>query len=115
MKTVNFFAKYKLLLLVIVVSIFSSCSEEFTNRPPEDAISLDDYYSTNEQVASATNGMYSRTWFQFHNKFFFAIAEVGSGNMYTNSGDVNDMRNFYITCSYTELNKGFQSLFDKLF
>lgn len=110
MKTVNFFAKYKLLLLVIVVSIFSSCSEEFTNRPPEDAISLDDYYSTNEQVASATNGMYSRTWFQFHNKFFFAIAEVGSGNMYTNSGDVNAMRNFSITGSDPELNNGWQSL-----
>ena len=110
MKTVNFFNKYKLLCLTIVMTVFGSCSSDFTNRPPEDALGLDAYYTTNEQVASATNGMYSRTWFQFHNKFFFAISEVGSGNMYTNSGDVNAMRNFSITGSDPELNNGWQSL-----
>lgn len=102
--------RYKLLLSVIVIFILSSCTDDFTNRPSEDAISLDAYYSSNEQVASATNAMYNRTWFQFHNKFFFAITEVGSGNMYTNSGDVNAMRNFSITGSDPELNSGWQSL-----
>lgn len=93
-----------------LLTIMVSCSEDFTNRPAEDGISLDDYYSTNEQVISATNGMYARTWFQFHNKFFFAIAEVGSGNMYTNSSDVNSMRNFSITGSDAELGNGWNSL-----
>ncbi|NMH27410.1 RagB/SusD family nutrient uptake outer membrane protein [Flavobacterium sp. SE-s28] len=92
------------------LGLLFSCSEDFTNRPSEDGISLDDYYSTNEQVASATNGMYARTWFQFHNKFFFAVAEVGSGNMYTNSSDVNSMRNFSITGSDPELYNGWNSL-----
>lgn len=99
MKIVDFFRKFKLLLMTVMVFTFSACTEEFTDRPSEDAISLDAYYSTNEQVAAATRAMYNRTWFQFHNKFFFAIAEVGSGNMYTNSGDVNAMRNFSITGS----------------
>jgi starch-binding outer membrane protein, SusD/RagB family len=110
MKIVDFFRKFKLLLLTVMVFTFTACTEEFTDRPPEDAISLDAYYSTNEQVAAATRAMYNRTWFQFHNKFFFAIAEVGSGNMYTNSGDVNAMRNFSITGSDPELNSGWQSL-----
>lgn len=110
MKIVNFFSKYKLLWAIIVLTSLGSCSSDFTNRPPEDAPSLDAYYTTNEQVASATNGMYSRTWFQFNNKFFYAISEVGSGNMYTNSGDVNAMRNFSITGSDPELNNGWQSL-----
>lgn len=110
MKIVKFFSKYKLLVLTISILILSSCTEDFTNRPSEDGISLDAYYSTNEQVASATVAMYNRTWFQFHNKFFFAIAEVGSGNMYTNSSDVNAMRNFSITGSDPELNSGWQSL-----
>ncbi len=110
MKLVSFFKKYRLLTALTLLTALSSCTEDFTDRPAEDAISLDSYYSTNDQVRSATNGMYSRTWFQFHNKFFFAIAEVGSGNMYTNSGDVNAMRNFSITGSDPELNSGWQSL-----
>jgi len=110
MKTQQFFTNLKMFCVVILLGSLYSCSEDFTNRPPEDAISLDSYYSSNAQVESATNGMYSRTWFQFHNKFFFAIAEVGSGNMYTNSGDVNAMRNFSITGSDPELNVGWQSL-----
>lgn len=111
MKTVNNnFNKFKLLLVTILVLTLGSCTDEFTNRPPEDAISLDAYYSTNEQVETATNAMYNRTWFQFNNKFFYAIAEVGSGNMYTNSPDVNAMRNFSITGSDPELVVGWQSL-----
>lgn len=88
----------------------TGCSEEFTNRPSEDSISLDAYYSSDAQVASATNGMYSRTWFQFHNKFFFAIAEVGSGNMYSGSSDVSAMRNFSLNGSDSELLNGWSSL-----
>jgi hypothetical protein len=57
-------------------------------------------------VASCTDALYNRTWFHFHNSFSFAITEVGSGNMYTNSSDVNAMRNFSINGSDPELNNG---------
>lgn len=107
---INIQKTYKLLSLIIVLSVLSSCSEDFTNRPSEDNIAVDGYYTTNDQVQNAVNGMYSRTWFQFHNKFFFAIGEVGSGNMYTNSSDVNAMRNFSITSSDSEMYNGWTSL-----
>lgn len=110
----NIFKPYTLLAVALVVLALGSCSDEFTNRPPEDAITLDNYYSTDEQVRSATNGLYSRTWFQFENKFFWAIAEVGSGNMYTNSSDVNAMRNFSITGSDPELKRGWASLWSNV-
>lgn len=106
----RFFNRYKIYSLAIVLVVLASCSEEFTNRPPEDAIALDEYYSTSEQVASATNGMYARTWFQFNNKFFYAVAEVGSGNMYTGSSDVNAMRTFSLNGSDPELQNGWNSL-----
>jgi starch-binding outer membrane protein, SusD/RagB family len=108
MKMKNLFNRYTLIFAVVLLA--ASCDKDFTNRPPEDGISLDSYYSTNDQVASATNGMYARTWFQFHNKFFFAVAEVGSGNMYTGSSDVNAMRNFSLNGSDPELNNGWSSL-----
>lgn len=106
----RFFNLYKICSLALALTMLASCAEEFTNRPPEDTISLDSYYSTNEQVTSATNGMYARTWFQFHNKFFFAVAEVGSGNMYTGSSDVNAMRTFSLNGSDPELVNGWSSL-----
>lgn len=106
----KFFKTIKLWSVAVLVVGLASCSEEFTDRPPEDGISLDAYYSSNEQVASATNGLYSRTWFQFNNKFFYAVAEVGSGNMYTASSDVNAMRNFSLNGSDPELINGWSAL-----
>lgn len=114
MKTVFILNNIKFLFIAIISIFLISCSDDFTNRPPEDGISLDAYYSTNEQVESATNALYNRTWFQFNNKFFYAIAEVGSGNMYTNSSDVNAMRNFSITGSDPELVAGWQSLWSNI-
>ncbi|KOS05863.1 carbohydrate-binding protein SusD [Flavobacterium akiainvivens] len=101
---------YRVITMAVACIMLASCAEDFTNRPPEDAITLDSYYATDEQVASATNGMYSRTWFQFHNKFFFAVAEVGSGNMYSGSSDVSAMRNFSLNGSDAELNAGWGAL-----
>jgi len=110
MKTKNIISKFKVATLALAMLVVSSCQEDFTNRPPEDGVSLDAYYSTDAQVQSATNGMYSRTWFQFNNKFFYAIAEVGSGNMYTNSSDVNGMRTFALSSSDSELYNGWCAL-----
>lgn len=110
MKMKKFINGYKLFLITTLFLALGSCQDEFTNRPPEDGISLDAYYSSNEQVASATNGMYSRTWFQFENKFMWAVSEVGSGNMYTGSSDVNAMRTFAINGSDTELVNGWSSM-----
>ncbi|QCX37645.1 RagB/SusD family nutrient uptake outer membrane protein [Aureibaculum algae] len=104
-----FFNLYKLFSVALLIVALGSCSEDFTNRPPEDTISLDAYYNSNEQVASATNGMYSRTWFQLCNKFFWAL-EVGSGNMYSGSPDVSGLRTFSMNGSDPELTNGWASL-----
>lgn len=101
---------FRLMSMMLAFGIISSCSEDFTDRASEDTLLIDNYYTTNEQVAGATNGMYSRTWFQFANKFFWAVAEVGSGNMYTGSSDVNAMRTFALNGSDPELVNGWSSL-----
>lgn len=97
-------------IMLAFSALLSSCSEEFTQRDPEDAITADTYYENDSQVIGATSGMYCRTWFQFSNKFFWAVAEVGSGNMYTASGDVNAMRTFAMNGSDPELVNGWRSL-----
>lgn len=100
----------KLIAAALLTGVITSCSRDFTDRPSEESITVDNYYRTDEQVRTATDALYYKTWFQFNNKFFWAISEVGSGNMYTNSSDVNAMRNFSITAADPELNNGWQSL-----
>ncbi|PVX46992.1 putative outer membrane starch-binding protein [Flavobacterium sp. 103] len=109
MKKKLFLNRYSLLLVAVTFLVFGSCQEDFTDRPSEDGISLDSYYSTNDQVSSATNGMYSRTWFQMYNKFWWAI-EVGSGNMYSGSPDVSGLRTFALNGSDPELVNGWSAL-----
>lgn len=87
-----------------------SCNDDFTDRPSVSSISADNYYQNDDQVRTATDALYYKTWFQFNNKFFYAISEVGSGNMYTNSSDVNAMRTFSITSIDAEMYAGWQSL-----
>ncbi|PAM93378.1 RagB/SusD family nutrient uptake outer membrane protein [Flavobacterium sp. IR1] len=109
MKKKSFLNRYSVLLMATAFLTFGSCQEDFTERPSEDGISLDSYYSTNDQVTSATNGMYSRTWFQMYNKFRWAL-EVGSGNMYSGSADVSGLRTFAMNGSDPELVNGWASL-----
>nr|WP_315141867.1 RagB/SusD family nutrient uptake outer membrane protein [uncultured Flavobacterium sp.] len=109
MKKKSFLNKYSLLLLATVLLVLGSCQDDFTDRPSEDGISLDSYYSTNDQVSSATNGMYSRTWFQMYNKFWWAV-EVGSGNMYSGSPDVSGLVSFSLNGSDPELVNGWSAL-----
>lgn len=109
MKKKSFLNKYSLLFLATVLLVLGSCQDDFTDRPSEDGISLDSYYSTNDQVSSATNGMYSRTWFQMYNKFWWSL-EVGSGNMFTYSADVAGLRTFSLNGSDPELVNGWSAL-----
>ncbi|WP_292008851.1 RagB/SusD family nutrient uptake outer membrane protein [Chryseobacterium sp.] len=110
MKTLYHLNFRKLFIAAFALGSMLSCSNEFTDRASEDSISADNYYQNDEQVRTATDALYYKTWFQFNNKFFYAIAEVGSGNMYTNSSDVNAMRNFGITSADPEMLAGWQAL-----
>lgn len=110
MKSIHKFNLRRFTIAVLALGALASCSNDFTDRPSEDSISASNYYKNDEQVRTATDALYYKTWFQFNNKFFYAISEVGSGNMYTNSSDVNAMRNFSITSSDPEMFSGWQSL-----
>ncbi|MBO0343449.1 MAG: RagB/SusD family nutrient uptake outer membrane protein [Bacteroidota bacterium] len=101
---------YKLLSFTVLTLLMGACEKDFLERPAEDSITLDNYYSTNDQVESATNAMYNKTWFNFHNKAFFAITEVGSGNMHSYSSDVTSMRNFSLSSTDGELENAWKSL-----
>lgn len=115
MKTFNFIKKSGLLLITsIALSSISSCSNDFTDRPSEDAIGVDNYYKNNDQVKTATDALYYKPWFQFGNKFFYAIGEIGSGNMYSGSADVAAMETFNMTSSDAEMASAWSSFWSSV-
>jgi hypothetical protein len=89
----------------------SSCKKDFFNRVPEDAITLDNYYQTNEQVANSTNALYNTPWFGWNTKSGWAIGEMASGNGRSYSSDVVNFGNLSVTGDNFELTSAWNSLF----
>ncbi|WP_031428263.1 RagB/SusD family nutrient uptake outer membrane protein [Flavimarina sp. Hel_I_48] len=99
-----------ILFVVGTFSIMSSCSEDFLERPPEDGIALDNFYSSEEELVANTNALYDSPWFNFNTKAFWSISELTSGNARTYSGDVVSYYNFSVTGDNTVLSDGWSSL-----
>tara|TARA_B100002049_G_C16085504_1_gene379295 strand:+ start:17956 stop:19497 length:1542 start_codon:yes stop_codon:yes gene_type:complete len=96
---------------IFLIVILNSCSDDFLERPPQDTYSLDEFYSSDEQVQASTNGLYGRPWFNLHNKALYAIAEVGSGNSFSYSSDINSLRLLNITTTDPTLSDAWKSCF----
>ena len=88
-----------------------SCSKEFLDKPPEDSLTLDNYYKTDDQVNASTAALYNKPWFDFHDNAMWSIGEIYSGNMrYTWSA----FGQFYVmgvTSSNNYINEAWRSLF----
>lgn len=98
-----------LLVLASLVTL-GSCSDDFLNRPPEDAYSLDEFYNTNDQVAASTNSLYGKVWFNFQNKAFWSIGEIASGNGFSYSSDVNTLKELNANGGDPEIANAWKSL-----
>jgi len=92
------------------ILFFASCSDDYINRPPEDAYNIDEFYSSNEQVAASTNSLYGKVWFDFNNKAFWAIGEIASGNGFSYSSDINTLKELNANGGDPEVANAWRSL-----
>lgn len=98
--------------LAVFTAVFSTgCKKEFFSRPPQAAITLDNFYKTDAQVLSSTNALYSAPWFGWCVKVGWSVTELAGGNGRTYSSDVINFGNFTVTSSNFELNAAWNSLF----
>lgn len=107
----NNYIKKAMLVAAISCAGLSSCKKEFFNRAPEDAITLDNYYQTDEQVKGSTNALYCAPWFGWNTKSGWSITELAGGNGRTYSSDVVNFGNFSVTGDNFELGSAWNSLF----
>lgn len=98
---------------VMAVSLVAStgCKKDFFNRPPEDAITVDNFYQTNDQVTASTNALYNSPWFNWVGKSGWAITELAGGNGRTYSDDVISLFNFSLTDINPRIADAWNSLF----
>ena len=89
---------------LIVLLISAGCKKSFLERPSLNSPTLDNYYTTPEQVYAATGFLYNQPWYNYLDKAYHCIGEVLSGNMLTSAGDPNYGFNsfVYFTVSSTE-------------
>ena len=89
--------KYLISAAVIGLSTITSCKKDFFNRPPESAITIDNFYKTDAEVAASTLNLYNSVWFNYCGKPGWAVCEMTGGNGRSYSSDVVDFGQFTVT------------------
>ncbi len=74
--------KIKYISLVAIFMIMGSCSDEFLNIAPMDAITADNFYKSEADVRANTASMYGMPWFGFNDKFFWCAGDLMAGDIY---------------------------------
>lgn len=79
-----------------MINLFTvvGCKKSLFNRPTENAITLDNFYRTADQVNASTNGLYNSPWFEWVHKNSIYIPELMGGNGITYSTEAANFGNF---------------------
>ncbi|WP_026462238.1 RagB/SusD family nutrient uptake outer membrane protein [Adhaeribacter aquaticus] len=96
---------------LMLLGLFSSCKEEFLDRPPQDLIVDANYYKTTDQVLMATAPLYSAVWFGYNDKAAVGIGDGRGGVFFSPSYEMEHVR---LASSSTQesVNGAWQSFFN---
>lgn len=83
-KTTTF---YTYILFVMTLIGFTSCKEDFLERPPQDALTDGTFFNTGDELLLATAPLYNKVWFDYNDKASFGIGDARGGNMISNDYD----------------------------
>lgn len=78
--------KIILAALAATVLMISSC-EDFLEIQPNDRLTLDNYFTSNAELKAATAPLYSKVWFDFNDKFYYALGDGRANNLFAPYSD----------------------------
>jgi starch-binding outer membrane protein, SusD/RagB family len=79
--------KYSIWILAIFgLFLPLSCSDDFLNRPPQDAYIAEEWFQSESQLQAAGNALYGGVWFDFQ-RSFLNIGDVLAGNFHKGGDD----------------------------
>lgn len=102
--------KKQFLIYTVLVAFLWGCSEDFLDRPPMDAITIDNFYQTTEQLEAATALLYGWPWFTLNDKSHWTIGDSRAGNDWTSDGQMAQFFTFSVTTSNAQLAEAWISL-----
>ncbi len=74
------------ILFIASSFIWVSCND-FLEVEPENSITGDNFYSSEEDFQAATAPLYNKVWFDFNDKFYFGLGDGRSYNLYAPFSD----------------------------
>ncbi len=96
------YKKHLVFVGLAVCLTISACKKSFFDQAPQDAIAVDNYYSTSDQVKASTNALYTKVWYLWNNKAAYCT-EVGSGNGRSYAQDIVTFNTLAATSNNTEV------------
>ncbi len=82
MKTIK---KY-ILIVTALLPLLNSCSD-YLEVTPNDLITAENFYQSEEDFQAATGALYNEVWFDFNDKFYYALGDGRSYNLYAPYSD----------------------------
>jgi len=77
---------------LMLLGLFTSCKEDFLDRPPLSQITDVEYYKTTDQVLMATAPLYSGVWFGYNDKAAVGIGDGRGGTFFSPSYEMEHVR-----------------------
>ncbi len=102
---------YKFLMLMVIITAIS-CSEDFVENSPEDALTVDNFFTTDQQVLSSGSPLYGYPWFYFNEKFLITIGDLYGGNAIGSYSDLAQFENLTVNGANQFANEGWDSLYN---
>jgi len=93
------------------VIFVAACSEDFLDRPPEDAIVVDNFYQNAEELRLATGGLYNTPWFDYNDKVNFSVGDGAAGNFLSNDPAMRQFSLFSSNNSDPRIGEAWRSMY----
>jgi hypothetical protein len=77
----------RIFLFVALSFLGTSCSEDFLNKEPNDSITKENFYKSEDDFKAATAPLYNKVWFDFNDKFYYGLGDGRAYNLYAPYSD----------------------------
>ncbi|MGQ7944202.1 RagB/SusD family nutrient uptake outer membrane protein [Flavobacterium sp. WC2509] len=77
----------RIFLFVALSFLGTGCSDEFLDKQPNDLITKENFYKTEDDFKAATAPLYNKVWFDFNDKFYYGLGDGRSYNLYAPFSD----------------------------
>lgn len=77
----------KRIFLFVTLSFLATSCSDFLEVEPNDLITKENFYKTEDDFKAATAPLYNKVWFDFNDKFYYGLGDGRSYNLYAPYSD----------------------------